>query len=145
MILLLDVNILVAAHRGDHPHHARALAVIDGPAREGFAGCAHVWNGFLRLVTHPTIFTEPTPLELALATVTAWRHRPAFRNLHDTPQSWDRFTALCRTQHTRGNGVYDLHLAALAMANGAILVSSDVGFARLDGLAWRAPESFAVE
>jgi len=144
VILLPDVNILVAAHRGDHPMHERCRAVLDGPGRAGFAGCAHIWNGFLRLVTHPKVFAAPTPLELALATVSAWRQRLDFRSLPDTPAVWETFATLCRRRHAQGNAVYDLHLAALAMAHGAVLVSSDPGFAQLDGLAWRAPEALAL-
>jgi uncharacterized protein len=139
MSLLLDVNVLVAAHRADHPAHARALALVDGEAGEGFAWCPHVRNGFLRLVTHPQVFADPTPMPVALAAVDAWQRRPMTIECGDTASSWLIFSRLCQQLQARGNAVYDLHLAALALSSGATLVSSDQGFARIDGLRWRVP------
>ncbi len=137
--LLLDVNVLVAAHRGDHPAHLRALALVDGEAGEGFAWCAHVANGFLRLVTRPGVFSNPTPPELALAALDRWRARPRCLVLPDTPAVWACFQDLCRRERTTGNAVYDLHLAALALVHRCTLVSSDRGFARIPALTWREP------
>lgn len=134
--MLVDVNVLVAAHRADHPRHHAALATLDGPCRDGFAWCAHTWNGFLRLVTHPQIFRDPTPLATALATIDTWRRRPRSECLADTAASWDVFARLCRQHQASGNAFYDLHLAALAIAHGYPLLSSDQGFARLAELRW---------
>lgn len=139
MSLLVDVNVLVAAHRADHPQHARALATLDGIGRDGFALCAHTWNGFLRLVTHPKVFPDPTPLPTALAAVAAWRDRPRSAVLADTPTSWEAFARLCRQHQATGNALYDLHLAALAIAYDCALLSSDQGFARVSGLRWIDP------
>jgi toxin-antitoxin system PIN domain toxin len=139
MSVLMDVNVLVAAHRVDHPAHARALMAVDGASRNGFALCAHTWNGFLRLVTHPQIFACPTPMAVALATVAGWRSRTRSEVLADTPASWAIFERLCQARQVEGNAVYDLHLAALAMAHDLVLLSSDQGFARIPGLRWAAP------
>jgi hypothetical protein len=139
MSMLVDVNVLVAAHRADHPRHRGALATLDGAGREGFAMCAHTWNGFLRLVTHPQVFADPTPLPTALAAVAAWRGRPRSETLTDTPASWETFTRLCRQHQAGGNAMYDLHLAALAIAHGCALLSGDQGFARIHGLRWIDP------
>lgn len=137
--LLLDVNVLVAAHRADHPAHTRALALVDGQAGDGFCWCAHVANGFLRLVTHAGVFTAPTPVDLALAALDRWRTRPSCQVLPDTPAVWACFQQLVRRERATGNAVYDLHLAALALAHRCTLVSSDRGFARIPGLDWREP------
>lgn len=136
MSALIDVNVLVAAHRADHPGHERALAALDGPYRDGFALCAHTWNGFLRLVTHAQVFTRPTPLALALAAIEGWRSRPRCEVLVDTAASWRTFAGLCRQHAATGNQVYDLHLAALAIAHDRALLSSDQGFSRIAGLRW---------
>jgi uncharacterized protein len=140
MYILPDVNILVAAHRLDHPAHQATMAALDDEGHRGFALCPHLWNGFIRLVTHPSIFTPPTPLAVALDTVREWRQRPTTRILADTPASWDLFEKLCRLHRAQGNAVYDLHLAALAMSHRCVLVSSDQGFARIDGLRWKTPD-----
>ena len=136
MMLFPDVNVLVAAHRSDHPGHAAALALLDGAGGSGFALCAHTWNGFLRLVTHPTVFKRPTRMAIALATVAEWRQRPDSRVLQDTPRSWQVFDKLCVDLGAEANGVYDLHLAALAISHRCRLVSSDQDFARVPGLEW---------
>ncbi len=141
MMMLPDVNVLIAAHRQDHPSHAAAKAVLDQLGARGFAVCAHAWNGFIRLATHPGIFTPPTPLSIALDTVREWRGRPDARVLHDTSASWDAYERLCRTHAANGNAVYDLHLAALAIAHRCVLVSSDLGFGRIAGLKWKTPEA----
>lgn len=141
--MLLDVNILLAAHRTEHPIHDVCLAAVDGTCSEGFASCAHTWNGFLRLATHPSVCQPPTPMAIALEAVAAWRRRSEARTLPDTAESWTIFDRLCRRQRAAGNAVYDLHLAALAMAHGCLLVSDDHGFDRIPGLRWKPPEALA--
>ncbi len=142
--MLLDVNILVAAHREDHALHELALAVVDGPCADGMALCAHTWNGFLRLVTHAALWRTPTPTAVALEAVSRWRSRPNTRVLGDTRASWEHFDRLCRQHGARGNGFYDLHLASLAMGHDQVLVSDDRGFDRITGLRWRPPEAFSL-
>lgn len=139
MSVLVDVNILVAAHRLDHPAHERCRACLDGPYHDGFALSAHVWNGFIRLVTHGQVFAKPTPLEIALAAVEGWRRRPRYEVLGDTAASFEAFARLCRQQRASGNAVYDLHLAALAIAHDRPLLSSDRGFGNIAGLRWLQP------
>ena len=139
MSALVDVNVLVAAHRLDHPAHARCLACLDGAYRDGFALTAHAWNGFIRLVTHAQVFAKPTPLDVALAAVDGWRRRPRSEVLVDTAASWQTFTRLCRQHRASGNAVYDLHLAALALAHDRPLLSSDTGFGAIAGLRYLQP------
>jgi len=66
-----DVNVLVAASRQDHPHHEPARvwleeALVKSGEGQSLAVLPMVASGFLRLVTHPKIFVEPTPLDAAL-------------------------------------------------------------------------------
>jgi uncharacterized protein len=136
---LLDVNILVAAHRRDHADHERCLALVDGEVRRGFATCAHLRNGFLRLVTHVSVFRDPTPMAVALVTWQTWMERPASEWLPETPVTDALFADLCRQHQATGNAVYDLHLASLALAHDRALISSDIGFGRIAGLRWRTP------
>ena len=61
-----DVNVLVAASRGDHPHHALARTWLEQAATGAAAGSAlrlmpMVLASFLCLVTCPKIFRVPTP------------------------------------------------------------------------------------
>ena len=67
-----DVNVLVAASRADHPHHAVARAWLEAALDASMAGAAFtlmpmVLVSFVRLVTSPKIFRLATPIEDAVA------------------------------------------------------------------------------
>ena len=71
-----DVNVLVAASRTDHPHHAVARAWLEDAVTASGAGAAFtlmpmVLASFLRLVTSPKIFQLATPIDDAVAFVDA--------------------------------------------------------------------------
>ena len=62
-MVLPDVNVLVHARREDAPLHETCRAwlaeVIASPQAFGISDL--VLSGFLRVVTHPRVFAEPTP------------------------------------------------------------------------------------
>lgn len=68
-MFLIDVNVLVYAHRADAPSHSQYRAwlseVVQSDAAYGMSDL--VLSGFLRIVTHPRVFRDPTPLDTALA------------------------------------------------------------------------------
>jgi hypothetical protein len=71
-----DMNVLVAASRTDHPHHAVARAWLKEAVNASGAGATltlmpMVLASFLRLVTSPKIFQMPTPIGDAVAFVDA--------------------------------------------------------------------------
>lgn len=98
-----------------------------------------VVSGFLRVVTHPRIFTPPTPLERALEFAEALRSQPHCIVLAPGERHWSIFTRLCRVGEARGNLVPDAYLAALAIESGSELATTDRDFARFEELDWRAP------
>lgn len=140
-MLLLDVNVLVHAYREDAPRHAPVRAWLEGLvySDSAFALADLVLSGFLRVVTHPRIFTPPTPLERALEFAEALRAQPNCVVLSPGDRHWSIFTRLCREGDARGNLVPDAYLAALAVESGSQLVSTDRDFARFEDLDWRAP------
>lgn len=74
----VDVNVLVYAHRLESPDHDRYATWLD-EARAGDEPLGlsdMVLSGFLRVVTHPRVFKEPTPLASALEFVDALRAAP---------------------------------------------------------------------
>jgi len=75
----VDVNVLVYSHRQDSPDHASHRAWLDQArtAREPLGIADIVASGFLRIVTHPRIFQDPTPLDVALEFVDAVRSSPS--------------------------------------------------------------------
>lgn len=111
------------------------MVAADAP----FGLTAAVLVRFVRVVTHPRVFSPPTPLESALAFVEALRSEPNAVFLSPGARHWDIFTRICRAAGARGNLVPDAYLAALAIENGSELVTADRGFARFPGLSWRHP------
>ena len=110
---LPDVNVLVYAHRSDaarHQDYADWLrGLLAGPEPYGISDL--VLSGFLRIVTNPKVFRQPTPVE----------------------------TGLCRSAGVKGNLVPDAYLAALAIESGSEWVTTDRDFSRFPGLRWRHP------
>jgi toxin-antitoxin system PIN domain toxin len=140
-MILPDVNVLVYAHRGDAPDHARYAEWLEEVARgdAAFGMADLVLSGFLRVVTHPRVFAPPSPLEDALAFVEGLRGRPACVSVAPGPRHWQLFASLCRRVGAKGNLVPDAYLAALAIESGSEWITTDRGFARFPGLRWRHP------
>jgi toxin-antitoxin system PIN domain toxin len=138
---LLDVNILVYAHREDAPRHEEfrgwLLALMVG--EESFGVPALALSGFLRVVTHPRIFDPPSPLERALAFAEEVRGAPRCIEVPPAENHWEVFTRLCREANAKGNLVPDAWFAALAVGTGSEWISTDRDFARFPGLRWRHP------
>ena len=67
-MILPDVNVLVYAHREDAVDHPRYRQWLEEIIQSGQPyGCSdHVLSGFLRVVTHPRVFTTPSPIFSAL-------------------------------------------------------------------------------
>ena len=67
-MILPDVNVLVYAHREDAVDHARYRQWLEEIIQSGqpYGISDQVLGGFLRIVTHPRIFTTPSPIFSAL-------------------------------------------------------------------------------
>ncbi len=98
-----------------------------------------VQSGFVRVVTHPRVFKEPTPLDTALEFIEAVRGSPATVPIAPGERHWGIFTDVCRLLDARGGGVAEGFLAAMAIEQGATFVSADRGFAGFPGLRWIDP------
>jgi len=140
-MLLVDVNVLVYAHRRESREHLRFRNWLEGVVNSDapYGMSPQVLSGFLRLVTNPKILVPPTPLEEALAFVETIRNRPNCVLLSPGPRHWDIFTDLCRKTGAKGNLLADAYLAALAIETGSEWITTDRDFARFPGLQWRHP------
>jgi hypothetical protein len=140
-MLVPDVNVLVYAHREELPEHERCRRWVEdtlgGDAAFGIFDL--VLSGFLRIVTHPRIFTTPTPLADAIAFTAAIRAQPNCVRVQPGPRQWEIFERLCREAGVRGNLVPDAYLAALVIESGCEWVTTDGDYARFSGLRWRSP------
>src|SRR5437667_5528469 len=117
-LILPDVNVLVYAHRQDADRHAEYRAWLESVvgAEQSYGIAELVLSGFLRIVTHPKVFTQPTPLPQAIAFCETVRSQPNAAVLSPGPRHWQIFTGLCAESGARGNLVPDAYLAALAIA-----------------------------
>jgi uncharacterized protein len=132
-----DVNVLVAASRSDHPHHAVARAWLERAAVAAAAGSAltlmpMVLASYLRLVTSPKIFQVPTPVDAAVDFVDALLASPGV-HLATLGPEWPRLRQLCLDKQLAGNSLPDAWLAAATMHLGEHLVSFDRDFTKLIG------------
>jgi uncharacterized protein len=138
---LVDVNVLIYAHRLDavrHQEYADWLRdLLAGQEPYGIADL--VLSGFLRVVTNPKVFRQPTPMETALAFAELVRTQPTCVPVQPGQRHWDIFTGLCRTAGVKGNLVPDAYLAALAIESGSEWITTDHDFSRFPGLRWRHP------
>jgi hypothetical protein len=140
-MMLCDVNVLVYAHREDAPDHAlyRRFVdkLLDGTNPLGVSDL--VLSGFLRVTTHPRIFTPPTPPAQAFTFADQIRNHHRAVNIEPGPKHWELFMSLCRKINASGNAIPDAYFAALAIESNCEWVTTDRDFARFGSLRWRHP------
>ena len=137
----VDVNVLVYAHRPEASRHEEFRRWLDDARRsDELLGISDwVLSGFIRIVTNPKIFKEPTPLATSLAFADALRGSTGTISLTPGERHWAIFAGLCRAVEASGNLVPDAYLAALAIESAGTWITADRGFARFPGLRWAHP------
>jgi toxin-antitoxin system PIN domain toxin len=140
-MILMDVNILVYAHREDTPDHPAYRDWVEDTINSGSAyGVSElVLSGFIRVVTHPKVFERPTPLVVALDVVNQIRGQPQAVPIRPGPRHWAIFEKFLRSSEAKGNLVPDAYHAALAIESGCDWITTDKGFLRFPGLRARHP------
>jgi uncharacterized protein len=108
-------------------------------AEEPYGVAELVLSGFLRIVTHPRVFRQPTPLPHAIAFCEALRSQPNATLLSPGSRHWQIFSGLCAEAGTRGNLVSDAYLAALAIETGSEWITTDGDYRRFRALRVRHP------
>ncbi len=140
-MFLMDVNVLVYAHREDVKDHLRYRhwleSVINGDVK--FTYSELVLSGFLRVVTHPKIFEIPTILGQAIQFCDQIRGAETSIQLTPGNHHWDIFSDCIKTINAKGNDIPDAYHAALAMEWDCIWVTTDKGFKRFKRLKKRHP------
>jgi toxin-antitoxin system PIN domain toxin len=137
LLIAVDTNILVYAHREDSPFHERAMQCVAGLA-EGRAQWAIPWpclHEFLAIVTHARIYDPPTPLKAALNQVDAWLEAPTVAMLAESEEHWPRLRELVTAGQVTGAKMHDARVAALCLQHGVReLWSADRDFSRFGEL-----------
>jgi uncharacterized protein len=140
-MILVDVNVLVYAHRPDAIDHARYLGWLQNALNsEEICGLSELaLAGMVRIVTHPQIYPQPTPLDLALNFAQELHDDEGSLIISPGPRHWEIFRTLCKAAGAKGNLVSDAYFAALAIESGAEWITADRDYARFPGLRWRHP------
>lgn len=130
-----DVNVLVAASRSDHPHHAVASDWLEeaiSATRDGapLTLMPMVVASFLRLVTSPRIFHSVTPTTDAVAFIDAILTSPGVELAPLGPE-WPMLRQLCLDKQLTGNDLPDAWLSAAVVHRGEHLVTFDRDFKKL--------------
>jgi uncharacterized protein len=135
-VLLPDVNVCLYAMRVDSDHHEPCKAWLEASMndREPVGISELVLSSVLRISTNHRIFREPSTTEQVLEFCGGVLAAPAVSRIRSGPRHWEIFTSLVREHRPRANDVPDTYLAALALENGATIVTRDRGFARFEGL-----------
>lgn len=132
---------LVYAFRADAARHTEYRdwleTSIGSPSPFGISEL--VLSGVVRIVTHPRIFAEPTPVDAALEYVEALRCHHNSVLIAPGERHFDLFRQLCASVNATGNLVPDAYLAALAIESGSDWITDDRDFTRFPGLTIRHP------
>jgi uncharacterized protein len=133
--MIPDVNLVVAAARPDHAHHAQAktwwLAAIQAATAERpIYILPVVVSGFLRIVTHPKIFNTPSTIAAATSHIDALLGLPNV-TLLNAQAPWNDFKQLCNDKSLTGNAIPDGWIAATVTAANGHLVTFDRDFRKL--------------
>jgi toxin-antitoxin system PIN domain toxin len=141
-MIAIDSNLLVYAHRGEGGSSDRAYELMHGlsEGRQPWAipyPCVHE---FLRNVTDPRIYAEPTPLEAALHQVSIWDEIPSVRFLSEGSRHLERLSHISLTGRIRGAMIHDARIAAICLEHGVSeLWTADRDFGRFPSLRTRNP------
>jgi len=143
-MILCDVNVLVYAHRPDSIHNHDEYAswlkhCAESPKAFGLS--EGVLSGFVRVVTNPKIFKDPTPTPVAFDFCNRLRQRPQARILKPGEGNWALFNSLCDSPNIKGKLIADAWHAALAIEYDCEWITCDSDFSRFEGLRWRHPLS----
>ena len=132
---------LVYAHRQEDEQQARVAEWMKRHVNgEGIVlFTPQTVSGFLRVVTHPRVFANPSPLELATRFIDGLLARQNTVVVESGPRYWELISRLLVDADARGDLVPDASLAATAIECGATLATCDRDFARFEALDWVDP------
>jgi toxin-antitoxin system PIN domain toxin len=135
-MILVDANVLLYAYQPRSEHHESCRRWVE-QAFSGEEPVALAWVtvlAFIRISTNARIFEAPLSAAEAVAIVSSWLNREPVLVLEAGEQCWEILGSLLVDAQVTGPLVMDAFLAALALENGATLVSTDRDFSRFPKL-----------
>ncbi|MEM9025685.1 MAG: TA system VapC family ribonuclease toxin [Verrucomicrobiota bacterium] len=136
---LLDVNILIYAHRADQLEHSKIKRRLEALVLSGekWGTSSFVNAAFVRIVTNPKFPNSPTPLVQALAVIDSLYAHPNYSPIEAGPHHWKTLRSLCCETRAKSKRVADAQHAAIAIDAGSTWVSADSDFKIFESLGLR--------
>ena len=144
---VVDANVLLYAVNEASEFHTESLEWIDRAlSGEDTVGLPWlVMVSFVRLSTHPAVFTNPLTSEQAISRLSDWTASAYARTINPGPKHLQILSELLDRTGTGGNLTNDAHIAALALEHHADVVSFDNDFTRFPGVRWRTPAQLLAD
>lgn len=135
-MIVLDVNVVLAAFRQDHAFHDRTRPWLQRLFREEDAIIVPdvVWVGFIRLATNSRVFEVPSTIKDAFTFTDAVCGASAYRLVPGLTDGLAVFRDVSVGSESWGNLVPDAYIASIALSHGCPVASFDRDFRRFDGL-----------
>jgi uncharacterized protein len=138
----LDVNLLLYASDRSSDRYDAARRFLESCAAGPEVLCV-TWTtlmSYLRIATHPRIFSAPLAPEEAMGNVTALLALPHVRAVSELDDFVDAYQHVAGDMPVRGNLVPDAHVAAILFQHGVrTIYSSDRDFRKFSTLTVRDP------
>ncbi len=138
----VDVNILLYASDQASPLNAQAIRFLKKRPQDPELFCV-AWStlmGYLRISTHPGIFSSPLSPNEASGNLEALLNLPRVRILTELDGFWKVYREVTGRFPVRGNLVPDAHLAALLRQHDVRMIyTTDMDFKKFDFLEVRNP------
>lgn len=140
----LDVNVLLYASDRSSDRHVRARRFVETCAAGPEILCL-TWPtmmSYLRIATHPRIFSAPLSPDEAFGNISALTALPHVRAVSETDGFLDAYKHVAGEMPVRGNLVPDAHVAAILLQHGVrTLYTNDRDFRKFQSLDVRDPFS----
>lgn len=135
-MIVVDVNVLLAAFRQDHAQHEPARAWLERMLSGGdeIVVPDAVWIGFVRIATNRAIFEVPASTAEAFEFVTAVTGAVGYRVMPGLVDGLALFARVCLESQAVGNLIPDAYIASVARAYACPVASFDRDFRRFDDL-----------
>ena len=140
----VDVNVLLYASDQTNPRHDQAMQFLLNRASDPELFCI-AWStlmGYIRISTHPSIFSHPLSPEEALENVESLLSQPRVRVLSEDDGFLVMYREVTGRFPVRGNLVPDAYLVALLLQHGVQKIyTADPDFKKFEFLEVKNPFS----
>jgi toxin-antitoxin system PIN domain toxin len=129
-MLVIDINVLIAAHRHDYSNHKIAKKWLENIMAEGEQIIIPdlVWVGFARIASNSRILKPPsTDIEISsfIEAVTSYKNYIPYAGLRKDITYFERFRV---ANQATGNLVTDAYIAAICYENSCPIATFDRDF-----------------